>query len=179
MPPRFRVLVLSAGFVGLLSAAGVAAAQGGASPSPGPVAQKEAKLAWAKRRVELVCRPLEEQKMFDRATRCYNDVARLVGATPATADSSAGAPQPTARSAPAAAPAAQPKSAPSPRRAPVRTAAQPALIRVAATSIRSRPAPRPAAGTGVYAAPAAASGPGFNRCAQMSCMRYTLLGVGF
>lgn len=54
----------------------------------------DARIAWAKRQVELVCRPLEARKMFDKATRCYDDASRIVGdpakAVPTTAPRSGG-----------------------------------------------------------------------------------------
>jgi hypothetical protein len=175
MSRRSRLLGLGASFAGLLAVAGVAVAQNGSAAQPGGAA--EARLAWAKRHVELVCRPLEEQRMFDKATRCYNDVARLMGVSEkptATAQSSTPAQKPAAEAAPAPAAAATPAPArPAARPAPVRTAAKPAPVRVAATP--ARPAAQPVVLARNDVAPARASG----RCSGLSCMRYTLLGVGF
>ncbi|NNM74644.1 hypothetical protein [Enterovirga aerilata] len=162
-------LALGAGLAGLLATAALAQA-------PAPNTTAEARLAWAKRHVELVCQPLEAQKMFDKATRCYNDVARLMGLasreTTVTAERAAPGPAPSAESAPAATNHATPKARPAIRPAPVRTAlARPAPVRIAAAPARPRPAV--AAQTD---APAASRS---SRCSGMSCMRYTLLGVGF
>lgn len=169
---RSRVLVLAAGVAGALATGTVAVAQSG-STAPQPNSAAEARLAWAKRHVELVCRPLESQKMFDRATRCYNDVARLMGSSAREA----AAPVERADAAPAK-PAAAPKPAPVARPAPVRTASagKPAPVRVATVPARPRIVARPAVAEGSIA-PAAA--PASNRCSGVSCLRYTLLGVGF
>jgi hypothetical protein len=175
-----RVLAVGATLAGILAVATAAGAQGGA-PTPQGNSVAEARLAWAKRHVELVCRPLEAQKMFDKATRCYNDVARLMAASSekpaATAESAQPAQQPAAQSAPTAAPA---KPRPAARPAPVRAAAaaKPAPVRVAAVSSGPRAPVRPiaVAQNDLRAAPAAAVS---SRCSGIGCLKYTLLGVGF
>jgi hypothetical protein len=190
MSRRSRVLALAAGLGTVLAAGTFAFAQGnGAAPQSSSAA--EARLAWAKRHVELVCRPLESQKMFDRATRCYNDVARLMGAssreTPSAVAERAepapkpAAPKPAAENAPAAAPTSPAKPRPALRPGPVRTAAaiKPATIKVAAAPARVRVASRAltAAQNPSPAAPVITTAS--NRCSGVGCLRYTLLGVGF
>jgi hypothetical protein len=194
MSRRSRVLALAAGLGTVLAAGTFAFAQGnGAAPQPSSAA--EARLAWAKRHVELVCRPLESQKMFDRATRCYNDVARLMGAsreTPsavaeraAPADKPVGekpaAQKPAAENAPAAAPTSPAKPRPSVRPAPVRTAAasKPATVKVAAAPARVRVASRALMSAQNPSPAAPVITPASNRCSGVGCLRYTLLGVGF
>src|SRR3712207_5625716 len=105
MFPKSKVLVLAGSVAGLLTAGTLATAQGTSTPTQS--ASAEARLAWAKRHVELVCRPLEEQRQFDKATRCYNDVARLMGASTRETTTAASAEAPAT----AAAPALPPKPA--------------------------------------------------------------------
>ena len=184
---RSRTLALSAGAVLALSVGTFAAAPGARAE---PEATAEARLAWAKRHVELVCRPLEARQMFDRATRCYNDVARLVGdATKALPSASASKPAPAAS---VAAPAA---SSP----APATTAARPAapsvtrpaatrpVVKTAARATPARPAPvRTRIVARQVTPPASEVGPSLRpaptasrRCSGVGCLQYTLLGVGF
>jgi hypothetical protein len=188
MSRRSNLLVLAASAAGVIAAGTLAMAQGtGTDQGPSAV---EARLAWAKRHVELVCRPLEEQKMFDRATRCYNDVARLMAPTQAAAPSATAEASPSpAKTAPESAspPAASAPAKPRPaaRPAPVRTAAvakpiqaSPAPVRAAAAPARPRPVARPLTLAQKNGPAAKPFGP-VARCSGVSCLRYTLLGVGF
>ena len=174
LPSKLGVLAVT---VALTFPSVLASAQA-TQPDPTP----EARLAWAKRHVELVCRPLEARQMFDRATRCYNDVARLV--------SDASKPLPPADRADAAASAARPAAAPAPAIRPTTPAAtrpstsRPA-VRVARAApvspVRARPAAQPAAVA--FAAPDLAPYGLYpsdtKRCSGVGCLKYTLLGVGF
>ena len=184
MSRRSNVLTLAASLAGMIAAGTLAMAQGSSTeqrPSPA-----EARLAWAKRHVELVCRPLEVQKLFDKATRCYNDVARLVESSlqEATAGSvgdtsPAGALPEVAKApgdtVPAPAVSAPAKARPATRPAPVRTAAVQAAPRVVAPRAPARIVVAQAERAPTAAAAQLAS----SRCSGMSCFRYTLLGVGF
>jgi hypothetical protein len=185
MSRRSRVLALAAGLATVLAAGTFAMAQGNGG-APQPSSTVEARLAWAKSHVERVCRPLESQRMFDRATRCYNDVARLMGASSrdvpvATAERAVPAQQPDAKPSaentpPAAASATPAKPRPAVRPAPVRTAAarKPARVRVASAPVRPRVitvAQNEAATIPVVSTS--------KSCSGIGCLRYTLLGVGF
>lgn len=190
MSRRSNVLLSAASLAGVIAAGTLAMAQGSSTEARPSAA--EARLAWAKRHVELVCHPLEAQKLFDKATRCYNDVARLMEtsrrdvtaanagdagpavSTPEPAKSASETVTTPAASAPVTTAPAKPR--PTTRPAPVRTAAaaKPAPRAVPARAparIIVAQADRPAAQAFVPA-----SG---NRCSGVSCMRYTLLGVGF
>ena len=117
----------------------------------------EARLSWAKRHIELVCKPFETRQMFDKATRCYNDVSRLVGdvtqPVPATAN---------ARKVVRVASVPTHRAAPAPVR---RVAARPVIVADNDSFVMPQ------------AFPAATSG---RSCSGISCLqRYTLLGVGF
>ena len=187
MSHRSRVLALSAGFATVLAAGTLALAQGNGA-APGPSSTVEGRLEWAKRHVELVCRPLESQKMFDKATRCYNDVARLMGASSreapvSTAERAAPAPKPAAENVPPPAASATTPAKPRPtaRPAPVRTASarNPAPVRVAATPVRARTSSRVITVAQNEGQGAPVITPTSNRCSGVACLRYTLLGVGF
>ena len=179
MSRSLRVMAFGASAAMALSAATFANAQGASEAAP------EARLAWAKRHVELVCRPLEARQMFDRATRCYNDVARLVGdgskALPTTAASK---PTPaTAATAPAPAATATRPAAPAVNRP---AATRPAVKTAAARPAPARPAPARTRIVARQVAPASDAGPllgpapaASRRCSGIGCLQYTLLGVGF
>lgn len=152
-----RIAVLTA--MGL--AATAASAQTTTADKPA-----EARLAWAKRHVELVCRPLEARQMFDKATRCYNDVARIVS------DASKTLPTAEVKPAAPAEPVARPASRTPPAvRAPVRTAAPAPAVR---TRIIARQVVPP-----VYRPVVAVEPSSPRRCSGVSCLQFTSLGVGF
>ena len=165
----FRTLALAAITVALAAFAGPASAETITSSASASVAQS--RLDWAKRHVELVCKPLETRGEFERATRCYNDVTRLVGepskATPAPSAYGPATSKPAAATRPvvktaAAKPAA--KTAAVSRPAPARVRfSQRAITVAAADPLPLAPAVQPSA----------------RRCVGVSCLQYTLLGVGF
>ena len=180
-----NLLVVAASLAGVIAAGTLAMAQS-SSPETQPSAA-EARLAWAKRHVELVCRPLEAQRLFDKATRCYNDVARLMESSRReTTAANSEQPQPAVTASPTPAnPAAEASPAPA-ASAPARPkpAVRPAPVRTAAAKPASRIAPvrAPARITVAQAdrpAVPALTQSGSGRCSGMSCLRYTLLGVGF
>ena len=112
----------------------------------------EARLSWAKRHIELVCKPFEARQMFDKATRCYDDVSRLVGDV------------------------SKPVPAIANARKVVRVARVPARI----VPVRRVSRPVVVAESDPFVMPQAIQASSANRCSGISCLqRYTLLGVGF
>ncbi|MDB5510568.1 MAG: hypothetical protein JWR08_51 [Enterovirga sp.] len=163
MPISSRILAAATGLCALTAVTGALA-----QSASGEASVAEARVAWAKRHVELVCRPLETQGMFDKATRCYNDVARLISDTAKPAPAAAAAPRPVA---PADARPAEIR----PTKPAVRAASRPAPAPVA-RRIAARPIV--AVAQNDLRAPAVLQ-PVSRRCTGVGCLQYTLLGVGF
>lgn len=177
-------LVFGAGIVGALALGSAAVAQTLAADA----SVAEARIAWAKRHVELVCRPLEAQHLSARAAKCYEEVSLFIADARRPIPPSVAAAEPVKTPAAKAVAVAKPVVAKpvvakaadekiAPKATPKRVASH---VRPARKRLAQRPVVVASNERVATALAAAQDSVNVKRCGNIPCYRFTtILGVGF